>query len=55
MAESGEAGAGRMSEPMEIVDALSNLFHALEREKPLAGKRAIVTSGPTHEPIDILR
>lgn len=53
MAESGEAGTGRMAEPMEIVEAVGDLLDT--RPKPLAGKRAIVTSGPTHEPIDPVR
>ena len=53
MAESGESGVGRMAEPLEIVAAAEALFD--ERPKPLAGKRAIVTSGPTHEPIDPVR
>lgn len=53
MAESGEAGTGRMSEPMEIVEVIGNLLDT--RPKPLLGKRAIVTSGPTHEPIDPVR
>ncbi|MEX6506255.1 bifunctional phosphopantothenoylcysteine decarboxylase/phosphopantothenate--cysteine ligase CoaBC [Jiella sp. M17.18] len=58
MAESGEAGIGRMAEPLEIVAAAEALF-AEGREAPaagpLAGRRAIVTSGPTHEPIDPVR
>ena len=53
MAESGESGTGRMAEPMEIVEAVGDLLDT--RPKPLAGKRAIVTSGPTHEPIDPVR
>jgi phosphopantothenoylcysteine decarboxylase/phosphopantothenate--cysteine ligase len=53
MAESGEAGIGRMAEPLEIVTAAEALFD--ERPKLLAGKSAIVTSGPTHEPIDPVR
>ena len=53
MAESGEAGTGRMAEPLEIVAAAIALLSP--QEKPLAGKRAIVTSGPTHEPIDPVR
>jgi phosphopantothenoylcysteine decarboxylase/phosphopantothenate--cysteine ligase len=60
MAEAGEAGIGRMAEPLEIVAAaLSVLEHAGDAKmlvnKPLAGKRMIVTSGPTHEPIDPVR
>lgn len=53
MAESGEAGTGRMAEPMEIVSRIGRLLDT--RPKPLAGRRAIVTSGPTHEPIDPVR
>lgn len=53
MAESGEAGEGRMAEPLEIVAAIERLLD--DRPKPLAGKTVIVTSGPTHEPIDPVR
>jgi phosphopantothenoylcysteine decarboxylase/phosphopantothenate--cysteine ligase, prokaryotic len=53
MAESGEAGVGRMAEPSEIADAAARLF--CRGERPLAGRTAIVTSGPTHEPIDPVR
>ncbi|RUQ73872.1 bifunctional phosphopantothenoylcysteine decarboxylase/phosphopantothenate--cysteine ligase CoaBC [Azospirillum doebereinerae] len=49
-----EYGPGRMSEPMEIVDAIAAHF-ADAAHKPLAGRRALVTSGPTHEPIDPVR
>ncbi|PST27034.1 bifunctional phosphopantothenoylcysteine decarboxylase/phosphopantothenate--cysteine ligase CoaBC [Mesorhizobium plurifarium] len=52
MAESGEAGEGRMAEPLEIVAAAEGL---LGEAKPLAGRKAVVTSGPTHEPIDPVR
>ena len=53
MAESGEAGEGRMAEPLEIVAAIEALLDA--KPMPLAGKIIIVTSGPTHEPIDPVR
>ncbi|MDK1384093.1 bifunctional phosphopantothenoylcysteine decarboxylase/phosphopantothenate--cysteine ligase CoaBC [Sinorhizobium sp. 8-89] len=53
MAEGGEAGEGRMAEPLEIVAAVEQLVNG--GEKPLAGRKAIVTSGPTHEPIDPVR
>jgi phosphopantothenoylcysteine decarboxylase / phosphopantothenate---cysteine ligase len=52
-----EHGPGRMSEPEEIVAAIEGLLMA-ERprlERPLAGKRAVVTSGPTREAIDPVR
>lgn len=47
----GEHGPGRMAEPMEIVAAITASFAA----GPLAGKHVLVTSGPTHEPIDPVR
>jgi phosphopantothenoylcysteine decarboxylase / phosphopantothenate---cysteine ligase len=52
MAERGEAGLGRMAEPLEIVAAAQ----AIMRDGgALAGKRVLVTSGPTSEPIDPVR
>ena len=48
----GEHGPGRMSEPEEIVAAIQD---CLGGEAPLSGRRALVTSGPTHEPIDPVR
>jgi phosphopantothenoylcysteine decarboxylase/phosphopantothenate--cysteine ligase len=53
MAESGEAGEGRMAEPLEIVAAAEALL--APKDRPLAGRRVLVTSGPTHEPIDPVR
>lgn len=53
MAESGEAGLGRMAEPLDIVAAAEALLD--ERPKPLTGRTVLVTSGPTHEPIDPVR
>jgi phosphopantothenoylcysteine decarboxylase / phosphopantothenate---cysteine ligase len=52
-----EYGPGRMSEPDEIVAAIDVLLAARKplAEKPLAGKRALVTSGPTREAIDPVR
>ena len=47
-----EFGFGRMAEPAEILAAIEA---ALSGEKPLAGRHVIVTSGPTHEPIDPVR
>ena len=59
MAESGEAGTGRMAEPLEIVAAIGKLLDNREtdvrHDKPLAGKRIVITAGPTHEPIDPVR
>ncbi|MGF9565396.1 bifunctional phosphopantothenoylcysteine decarboxylase/phosphopantothenate--cysteine ligase CoaBC [Neorhizobium sp. JUb45] len=53
MAESNEAGVGRMAEPLQIVDAVVGRLD--DGPKPLKGRKAIVTSGPTHEPIDPVR
>ncbi len=47
----GEYGPGRMSEPLEIVAAVE----AALANGPLKGKHVLVTSGPTHEPIDPVR
>ncbi|WP_375229829.1 bifunctional phosphopantothenoylcysteine decarboxylase/phosphopantothenate--cysteine ligase CoaBC [Roseobacter sp. S98] len=47
----GEYGPGRMAEPLDIVAAVSTHF----ADGPLKGKRILVTSGPTHEPIDPVR
>ena len=47
----GEFGPGRMAEPLEIVAAIEAGF----AKGPLAGKHILVTSGPTHEPIDPVR
>jgi len=56
-AESGElasglSGEGRMAEPANIVQFLSDYF---EQGKPLRGKKALITAGPTHEAIDPVR
>ena len=48
----GEVGAGRMAEPADIMAAIDTLLSA---ERPLDGRRALVTSGPTREPIDPVR
>ncbi len=47
----GEYGPGRMAEPAEILAAIEAAFQA----GPLSGKHVIITSGPTHEPIDPVR
>lgn len=54
MAEANEAGDGRLSEVPEIISAIEQLAGQTS-DKPLAGKHVIVTSGPTHEPIDPVR
>jgi len=47
----GEFGPGRMSEPLEIVAAVEGAL----ADGPMKGRRVLVTSGPTHEPIDPVR
>jgi phosphopantothenoylcysteine decarboxylase / phosphopantothenate---cysteine ligase len=47
----GEYGPGRMAEPAAIVQAIGTALGG----GPLAGKHVVVTSGPTHEPIDPVR
>lgn len=48
----GDEGVGRMSEPEEILEAIED---ALSRGRDLAGRRIVVTAGPTWEPIDPVR
>jgi phosphopantothenoylcysteine decarboxylase/phosphopantothenate--cysteine ligase len=47
----GEHGAGRMLEPMQLVEALANSFQT----QALSGKRVLITAGPTREAIDPVR
>ncbi|GGH49699.1 bifunctional phosphopantothenoylcysteine decarboxylase/phosphopantothenate--cysteine ligase CoaBC [Frigidibacter albus] len=49
----GEYGPGRMAEPLEIVAAIEGILGGWAG--PLAGRHVLVTSGPTHEPIDPVR
>lgn len=63
----GEFGPGRMAEPLEIVAAIEQALSAptalppydappqIAGPKPLAGRHVLITSGPTHEPIDPVR
>jgi phosphopantothenoylcysteine decarboxylase/phosphopantothenate--cysteine ligase len=60
MAESGEAGVGRMAEPLDIVARVESQFAgAVEQAalpaQELRGRKILVTAGPTHEPIDPVR
>ena len=52
MAERGEAGVGRMAEPLEVVAAVEAITR---KTGALSGRRMLVTSGPTSEPIDPVR
>lgn len=49
---SGRSGRGRLAEPAQILDVLRQ---ELGRGRDLAGRRLIVTAGPTYEPIDPVR
>jgi phosphopantothenoylcysteine decarboxylase/phosphopantothenate--cysteine ligase len=49
-----EYGPGRMSEPLAILDAIRAMLAAAP-PGPLTGRHVLVTSGPTHEPIDPVR
>ena len=54
----GEYGYGRMSEPEDIADAIENLLsgsQSLDAPQPLKGRHALITAGPTREPIDPVR
>ena len=60
----GEFGPGRMAEPLEIVAAVEQALASettiplpagANKSSSLAGKRVVITSGPTHEPIDPVR
>lgn len=53
MAEAGEAGTGRMSEPLAIVAAIEAIL--APKAGPLSGRHVVITAGPTHEPIDPVR
>jgi len=50
----GEFGPGRLAEPEEIFAAIVAMLEGAAA-RPLAGKRALVTAGPTFEPIDPVR
>jgi phosphopantothenoylcysteine decarboxylase / phosphopantothenate---cysteine ligase len=54
MAEAGEAGTGRMAEPLEIAAAAERFLRPVV-PRPLVGQRVLITAGPTHEPIDPVR
>jgi phosphopantothenoylcysteine decarboxylase/phosphopantothenate--cysteine ligase len=49
----GEFGPGRMAEPGEILDAIIAMLQP--KSQPLAGKKVLITAGPTREPIDPVR
>ncbi len=51
----GEVGDGRLAEVKDIIAALNRFFQRQRGEGALARMRVLVTSGPTHEPIDPVR
>lgn len=53
----GEIGIGRMAEPQNIIETISHLLtqQEIHQNYPLTGLRALVTSGPTQEPLDPVR
>lgn len=55
MAEANEAGRGRLSEPLQIVSAIEGMVSNSVYGGILAGKKVLITAGPTHEPIDPVR
>ena len=58
MAERGEAGLGRLIEVPDLVAAIENALGDADHQnpsRPLAGRRVLITAGPTHEPIDPVR
>ncbi|MCH9808699.1 MAG: bifunctional phosphopantothenoylcysteine decarboxylase/phosphopantothenate--cysteine ligase CoaBC [Alphaproteobacteria bacterium] len=58
MAEAGEAGPGRLAEVPELIAAIERTTTAPASALtpgPLAGRHVVITSGPTHEPIDPVR
>jgi len=50
---SGLFGPGRMAEPEEILDYLGDFFSP--KDSPLAGKKVVITAGPTYEHLDPVR
>lgn len=51
----GEIGDGRMAEVADIVAAVRRFFQGDRQDRPLSGKKALVTAGPTYEAIDPVR
>ncbi|MGH1403403.1 MAG: bifunctional phosphopantothenoylcysteine decarboxylase/phosphopantothenate--cysteine ligase CoaBC [Alphaproteobacteria bacterium] len=47
----GETGTGRLPEATDLLNSIADFFF----ERPLKGKKALVTSGPTYEPLDPVR
>lgn len=52
---SGLEGKGRMEEPEVIADRLDQFFSENSQPSPIAGKKVVITAGPTYEKIDPVR
>lgn len=52
---SGLEGKGRMEEPEVIADRLDQFFSEISQPSPIAGKKVVITAGPTYEKIDPVR
>lgn len=52
---SGLEGKGRMEEPEVIADRLDQFFNEERQPSPIAGKKVVITAGPTYEKIDPVR
>ncbi|MDE5843038.1 MAG: bifunctional phosphopantothenoylcysteine decarboxylase/phosphopantothenate--cysteine ligase CoaBC [Muribaculaceae bacterium] len=52
---SGLTGKGRMEEPEKIVEAAENYFNTSAKDKDFAGKKVVISAGPTYENIDPVR
>ena len=55
MSACGETGIGRLAEASQIIDKTIEITRASKIDGPLKGKKVLVTSGPTIEPIDDIR
>ena len=55
MAERGEAGPGRLAETAQIMAAIEKVLAGRHSIGALSGRHVVITSGPTHEPIDPVR
>ena len=51
----GEVGVGRMAEPEQIALAIEELLAGSAKERPLSGRRVLVSAGGTREPLDAVR
>lgn len=52
---SGLHGVGRMAEPEQLIETLEHFFSLKSNPQPFAGKKVLITAGPTYEAIDPVR